>query len=68
MRTIADKLSDKEYSDEEVGLGGESNDLIQKGKAAVTGEIREWGGKKYKKQANGKWLEVSEQGDDKIGD
>lgn len=33
-------------------------DLLKGGKAGV-GEIREWGGKKYKKQPNGKWLEVS---------
>lgn len=45
-REQASKLSDKEYSDEE--LSG--------------GEIRDWGGKKYKKQPNGKWLEVSEHG------
>ena len=39
-----------------------SNDLLQKGKAANIGETREWSGKKYRKQANGKWLEVSEHG------
>jgi len=33
---------------------------LSKGKAANIGEIREWSGKKYKKQANGKWVEVSE--------
>jgi hypothetical protein len=27
---------------------------------AMVGEVREWSGKKYKKQSNGKWLEVSE--------
>ena len=32
------------------------------GKAATIGEIRTWNGKKYKKQVNGKWLEVSESG------
>lgn len=37
-------------------------DVIEKSKSAVTGEIREWSGKKYKKQPNGKWLEVSEHG------
>lgn len=35
-------------------------DDIQKSKPAVAGEIREWSGKKYKKQPNGKWVEVSE--------
>jgi len=35
---------------------------IQKGKVGMVGEIRTWSGKKYKKQANGKWLEVSEGG------
>ena len=36
-------------------------DEIEKGgKPATAGEIHEWNGKKYKKQPNGKWLEVSE--------
>lgn len=36
-------------------------DVIEKShKAATIGEIREWSGKKYKKQPNGKWLEISE--------
>ena len=39
---------------------GKMLDVIEKSKSAVTGEIREWSGKKYKKQPNGKWLEVSE--------
>lgn len=38
---------------------------IQKGRAAVVGEIREWSGKKYKKQGNGKWIEVSGEGKSK---
>lgn len=33
---------------------------IMKGKAAMVGEIRTWGGKKFKKQGNGKWVEVSD--------
>ena len=37
-------------------------ETLEKGKAAQIGEIRTWNGKKYKKQANGKWLEVSEHG------
>ena len=37
-------------------------EVLQKGKSAMIGEIREWQGKKYKKQSNGKWVEVSEQG------
>lgn len=37
---------------------GEDN--IEKGNKAVVGEIRTWGNKKYKKQPNGKWVEVSE--------
>lgn len=36
------------------------DDDITKGGKAVVGEIRTWGGKKYKKQPNGKWMEVSE--------
>lgn len=35
---------------------------IQKGKPAAIGETRVWNGKKMRKQANGKWVEVSEQG------
>ena len=37
------------------------NDLI-KSKTANIGEIHTWNGKKFKKQTNGKWLEVSESG------
>ena len=36
-----------------------NNDIEKGGKKANIGEIRDWNGKKYKKQANGKWLEVS---------
>lgn len=36
-----------------------SNDILQKGKAANIGEVREWSGKKFRKQANGNWVEVS---------
>lgn len=36
-------------------------ELLEKaGKNAVIGEVRTWGGKKYKKQSNGKWMQVSE--------
>lgn len=45
------------------GIGPDSTaEVLQKGRPAMIGEIREWQGKKYKKQVNGKWLEVSEQG------
>ena len=37
-------------------------EYLQKGQVGMVGEVREWQGKKYKKQANGKWLEVSEYG------
>lgn len=37
------------------------SDLV-KAKPASVGEIRQWGNKKYKKQPNGKWIEVSEHG------
>lgn len=40
----------------------EEDEFEKGGKPAVAGEIRTWGGKKYKKQLNGKWLEVSEYG------
>lgn len=35
---------------------------LEKANNATIGEIREWGGKKYKKQANGKWMQVSDHG------
>lgn len=47
------KLSDKEYDEAE---------LVGEGKAAQVGEIRVWQGKKMRKQANGKWVEVSDKG------
>jgi len=31
---------------------------LEKGKKANIGEIREWNGKKFQKQANGKWEEI----------
>lgn len=37
---------------------GQDSQLI-KGKAAEEGETREWGGKKYRKQA-GKWIEITD--------
>lgn len=40
----------------------ESDNDIEKGQKANIGEIRVWGGKRYKKQANGKWMEVSHLG------
>jgi len=40
----------------------EGDNDIEKGQKANIGEIHTWGGKKYKKQANGKWMEVSEHG------
>ena len=38
----------------------ESIEKAMKGGKGLIGEVREWGGKKFKKQANGKWKEVSE--------
>lgn len=35
---------------------------FEKSKAATIGEVHTWGGKKYKKTGNGKWVEVSEHG------
>jgi hypothetical protein len=43
-------------------VGTEFGSQIEKSRAATIGEIREWSGRKYKKQANGKWVEVSEHG------
>lgn len=37
-----------------------NSDIEKGGKPASIGEIRDWGGKKYKKQPNGKWMQVSE--------
>jgi hypothetical protein len=34
--------------------------VLQKSKKANVGEVHTWNGKRYKKQSNGKWLEVSE--------
>ena len=39
-----------------------NDNLLKGGKKANVGEVREWSGKKFKKQANGKWVEVSEHG------
>lgn len=36
--------------------------MIEKGKKGMVGEVREWNGKKFKKQGNGKWMIVSEHG------
>ena len=33
---------------------------LEKAKTAIIGEVHTWNGKKFKKQPNGKWLEVSE--------
>lgn len=49
-------------SDDDSIRKGNEEEIIKGGKKAVVGEIREWSGKKYRKQANGKWLEVSEHG------
>ena len=35
---------------------------IEKSKKAGVGEIHTWNGKRYRKEANGKWVEVSEHG------
>lgn len=40
-------------------VGTEFGSQIEKARAATIGEIREWSGRKYKKQANGKWVEIS---------
>ena len=56
------KSFDKDEIDLIKSQFGKLLDVIEKGKPATIGEIREWSGKKYKKQPNGKWLEVSEHG------
>jgi len=43
-------------------LSGNGEDTLEKGKSATVGETRNWNGKNYKKQPNGKWLEISEHG------
>lgn len=45
-----------------IGPDTTTPETLEKGKSAQIGEIREWSGKRYKKQANGKWLEVSKYG------
>lgn len=53
----------KSLSKEEIDLmKPESVDIEKGGKPAQVGEIREWQGKKMRKQPNGKWVEVSESG------
>lgn len=60
-KTAASKLSDKEYTYEEVGLRESVNEAKGKsGDKLPVGSTHEHNGKKYKKQSNGKWLEVSE--------
>lgn len=44
-----------------VEFGKSVENDIEKGKVANIGDIHIWNGKKFKKQPNGKWLEVSEQ-------
>ena len=46
-------------SDDDSIQKSNEEEIIKGGKKAVVGEIREWSGKRYRKQANGKWLEVS---------
>ena len=48
--------------DDSIRKSEDADEIIKGGKRALVGEIRTWNGKKYKKQANGKWLEVSEYG------
>jgi len=43
-------------------LQGILSNHFEKGAKANIGEIRVWRGGRYKKQANGKWVEVSEHG------
>jgi hypothetical protein len=49
----------KKAFDEGMIQKSETND-IEKGKKATIGEIRIWNGKKVRKEASGKWVEVSE--------
>jgi len=44
------------------GFEEDDIDIEKGGKRALVGEIRNWNGKNYRKIAEGKWLEVSEQG------
>ena len=52
----------KSLSKEELGLMKSLSNDIEKGKPAQVGEVRDWQGKRMRKQANGKWLEISERG------
>jgi hypothetical protein len=51
----------KSLDDSELELMKSVND-IQKGKVAQVGEVRVWQGKKFRKQPNGKWVEISDKG------
>lgn len=58
--TLAKAYEQGMISEEEKDLVAETIIEKSKGKKGIIGEIRTWNGKKYKKQPNGKWMEVSE--------
>lgn len=55
--TVAKSLGQEDEFCKSLGV-----DIEKGGKVATIGEIRDWNGKKFKKQNNGKWIEVSEYG------
>jgi len=57
---IAKNISEMYYTPEEIISKNIEVDLILKGKRAVVGEIREFGGKKYQKQSDKTWKPVKE--------
>lgn len=51
---------EKSFTPSEKAFLNSLGEVIEKGHAANIGEVHTWNGKQYKKQPNGKWLEVSE--------
>lgn len=62
LNTDANENTDNELDEVLDVEKGEGDELEKGGKHGMIGEIREHNGKKFKKVAEGKWMEVSEHG------
>jgi len=60
MNVIRRNILEGYYTEDDIVSKSIEVDCIAKGSKANIGEIREWSGKKYQKQANGQWKEVVE--------
>lgn len=67
---LSQNLQESYLTEDEIISKSIDSDLLCKGKKANIGEIREWSGKKYQKQSDGTWKEVSEKSnqDDRYGE